>query len=1185
MSKISLDLSSLKSAGVYTIEIDESQRFDNPQITSLRLVAGFSGKGPFNRPVLLTTESQRQKLFGDIDARLEKKGCFFNRAVRTMLDNGPVLALNLLKVDDAYDGPDQVNYASLSLDAGSKNPVVKNPGVTYGEMDYLAETVDADIYETEQGDTIPFVGKTPYSSVFDRSRFWTPSDINLMQVAAAGLGISTTTGHEKSNFLNFANCGTDEISILVYKPEGLTGYDITAKDWYGGKENIPYGWIRPSDYISDYFIRVVAVKGNWTNYPVLSADSTWGNYFDQKGILKDKIMQFGQADGIQFIGSWTGVIIPDFVDRQGNYLYIKDRVNSQSETTGLLMSVNEEAMDVISYDLNGMDLATGDELGRGAWIYDYDANSEGDSDAGESEIGENGFLIDMVGHGFQNGLRKKTDTKELTEKFPSFIFDGSTGTLDSSVWYLDDAQLTEDERKQVEAIVKVVAFAEEDHTYGGTGTKKIGEDKKGDQLRLYGVYDASTNRRLDSDYSYVAMSQSAYNGFVKAQNSGTKVAEVTNALKGLKIYSADSEASTGTVQQIEPDVSNYIIKDDLADNTKYNDISVYYGSYASYSKEKKSIFNFEVAAGDVAAEVYDGDIINIEDAKPVQMGDYMVYEFTNNATTYGLDASTMDKFYIDEENGNPAVYGFAFLSYDYTSETSEDVVRNIRKAYYFNGKANTARSTDAVTLEDTDLFNGNNPVSDDALNMFIIADDREASRISVGDLVENITFYNNVGDATKYDLIPGMTKVVKKIFVTLTASNEFSYKGKRYTFNASLVTPIQTKAGKRGFWLITTVDPVLINKNGTITRQLAISNDVISHSLRFIPLKGLHISARHKPGYDANGRLSVNEGIKKIYSVLEDEGIHRGLCNENMVDYRYIVDSMSYGIDDEMGGKVYLTRLAQDRGKTTALLNAPSKKQFEMSSDPVFCDSYDATAYVRPAFSTKYIPEGGNTDMYNTHLFTLPTEDDGSKFGAAFYPHLIYRDHGTRILVPPAADISNVFARKFQGGDPYTVCAGYQGGIIRNADVVGVEYDVDKVDRDYLEPFGINSIIRENGNIMIYANQTLFQNYKSDFNKLSTRENLNTLEIACHNITKMYAFSYNTPQVRASIVQALTPVFETMKQSQALLSYTIKCDAENNTVDVQDAGVILIDYELILPGVGEKVVNRFTIKRRSELVE
>ena len=58
-----------------------------------------------------------------------------------------------------------------------------------------------------------------------------------------------------------------------------------------------------------------------------------------------------------------------------------------------------------------------------------------------------------------------------------------------------------------------------------------------------------------------------------------------------------------------------------------------------------------------------------------------------------------------------------------------------------------------------------------------------------------------------------------------------------------------------------------------------------------------------------------------------------------------------------------------------------------------------------------------------------------------------------------------------------------------------------------------------------------------------------------------------------------------MKQSQALLSYNIKCDAENNTVDIQDAGVILIDIEVILPGVGEKVVQRFTVKRRSDLVE
>ena len=287
MAKISLDLSSIKSAGIYTIEIDESMRVDLNTITALRLLVGFAGKGAFNRPVFLQNETQRLKIYGDIDTKLEKKGCWFNRFARILLDNGPILALNLLKVDDAIDGPDQVNYAALSLDAGSKNPVVKSAGITYGEYDYLADTLDAELYGTEAGDSIPFVGKTPYSSLYDRGRFWVPSEYNLQQVAATGLGVNAASGFEKSNFMNFANCGTDEISILVYKAENLTGYDITAKDWYGGAGNIPYGWIRPSDFMSDYFIRIVAVKGNWSNYPVLAADPTWGKYFDKKGIKKD----------------------------------------------------------------------------------------------------------------------------------------------------------------------------------------------------------------------------------------------------------------------------------------------------------------------------------------------------------------------------------------------------------------------------------------------------------------------------------------------------------------------------------------------------------------------------------------------------------------------------------------------------------------------------------------------------------------------------------------------------------------------------------------------------------------------------------------------------------------------------------------------------------------------------------
>ena len=524
------------------------------------------------------------------------------------------------------------------------------------------------------------------------------------------------------------------------------------------------------------------------------------------------------------------------------------------------------------------------------------------------------------------------------------------------------------------------------------------------------------------------------------------------------------------------------------------------------------------------------------------------------------------------------------MSYNFVTERSADVVQTVNGAYYFNGRKNNALITQNVDIIDSSAFYEEGtprPVSEDCLNMFIVNDEVQAARVTVGDLVQNITFYNKPGDATKYGIIPGQTKITKKIFVNVSAANQFTYMATVYTLNKD-VKLINTKTGKRGFYLFTAVDPVLIDKNNRTKRQLPISNDVISHSLRFIPLKGLHISARHRPGFDTAGRLSINEGIKKIYSVLEDSGIARGLCNENMVDYRYIVDSMSYGLDNEMGGKVYLSRLAQERGKTTALINAPSIHQFTASSDPCFCATYDTGAYVKPAFDTKYIPMGGNVDMYNTRLFSLPTEANGSKFAAVFYPHLIYRDNGRNVLVPPAADVSNTFVRKFQGGDPYAVTANMDG-IIRNQLIAGVEGNVDTYDRDNLEPFGINSIISEQGRIIIYANQTCYQTTKSDMNKLHVRENLNTLEIACQAVLKQYNFKYNTPQVRASVVTALTPILEAMKVSQALTWYTIICDESNNTPDVIDNDMCIVDIEVAMSRSMEKIVQRITLRRRSDV--
>lgn len=1181
MANVSLDLSSIKSAGVYVLEIDESQRTE-AQVTALRLLVGFAGKGPFNRPVYLQNDAQRQKLFGDIDTKLEKKGCFFNRSARTMLTTGNILALNLLKVDDSFDGPDQVNYAALSLDAGKKNPVVSAAGMAFGEIDYLAESIDKQIYGTKSGDMIPFVGKTPFSSLYDRSRFWTPSENNLMQIAAAGLGVAGNT-FEKANFLNFANCGTDEISVLVYKAENFSGYDITAKDWYGGEENIPYKWIRPSDYISDYFIRVSAFKGNWTNYPILSADSTWGKYFDNKGILKDKIYSFGQAEGITNIGSWTGCIIPDFVDKQGNYLYIKDRVNAQTESTGLLMTINEDAMEVIAYDLNGMDVETGQEIGTGCWIYDYDSNSEGESEAGESAIGSNGFLIDMVGHTFQDGISKKVENRQLNTSFINTIFDNNAGTLElnSSVFYLDDSSVDLGAESVTNlTTVKVPSFASSNMN-GVLATN-------GNPLFLYGVYDTSTNRRLKNEYCYVAMDASSYNA-----NSTN-----TERIKSLVAYNAKGNPSTGSRNTIgaATNAANLRLKKDMTDNTLYVDTSVLFGNYAAYANNSSAIYIFSVQSGAKGSEVVDSQIFDWDDLvdTSVQIGDNpentsLGKTFSYNATKYYVVAPTAAnqpaKFFVDEETGAAETFGVNFLSYNYVSDNREEVVCNVRNAFYFNGKTNVAEDDfTPVQLVDSSLFNGNNPVTDETLNMFIVCDEQEAGDITVGDFVNNITFNNNTGEATKYGLIPGITRIIQKIWVNLTANNQFTYKNKIYTYNNNVAPCIKTKTGKRGFYLYTAVDPVLIDNGHVVIRQLPISNTAISKSLRFIPLKGLHISARHRPGFDSNGRINIEAGIEKIYSVLEEKGIRRALMNTNTLDYRYIVDSMSFGINAELGGKRYLSALAMDRGMTTALLNAPSKTQFQNSRDPYFTDTFNEAQAPVPAFDLEHVVAGGNPDMYSTKVFSLPTEDDGSKFAACFYPHLLYRDNNHTIIVPPAADISNTFQRKFQGGNPYAITANLDGIIYNSGGyLVGVEDDLGTEDRDCLEPFGINPIIREQGRILIYGNQTCYQNTISDYNKLHVRENLNTMEREINVVLKSFVFKYNNDQTRAALVTQITPIMEALRTSGVLASYTLKCDAENNTADVLEHDAMVVDIEVWMNHGCEKIIQRIRVKKLSDL--
>lgn len=776
----SLNYNDYRSAGIYFIEQDNSV-IESVDAESLRLAVGFSKTGPFNVPVFLNSVADAEKYFGKTDTKLERKGSFFQRSLNTLVKQSPVFALNLLPVDST----DKSEMAQLSVQANRKNE------------DPMAK---------------------PYRDYFDRTRFW---HVSADKVLAQSLNGSS---YDKGNILNIANTSTNDFTVFVRKAENVRGYNITARDFYGSEDSIPYSWINPSDYLCDYFLQVFVVKGLWKDYATLSKDPYWSTYFNADGLKKNMVNKFLNLEAITVLGNWTGIIIPNFYAKNGDYESLIPQINQTSEQTGFVASLNEELLEEL----------------------------ESTNPAAEE------WGVDLVGHSLSSG--------------------------------------------------------------------------------------------------------STFTGFL------------------------------------------------------------------SYPAKEGVI-----------------------------------------GTTLKVSAIEGPSFYID-------------------SSTVEQA--------------------------------------------------------TINDLIE--------GENSK------LVRVIKKQYTT-DPSGKTSFK---YTCSGNVKT---AEAGE--------------TKEGT-TELSVVKHTPITEmydSLAGICLKGLELSNKHMPGFDETGVADLEAGIEKIYKMLTDDGIKRGLCNEDLISFRYIIDTMGGGKAAGLGGKKYLSMLAKEVGSCTAIISYPSISYLADSTQPIFYDTANGQSY--GDFDSAFIPTGGNPDAIGAGTVSIPGEDEGAKYCGVFAPYLKYTEGSKTILVPPAADVANAYMRKFiTAGDPYVTVAN-TNGILSNSAISGVEYQFDKTDRDNIEPYGINPIIYRNGNVMIYGDKTAYQDVISDYNYLHVREILNTIEIEVRAILHPYIFKYNNAETRAEIVRKVTPILQSMQDAGALYSFEIQMDENNNTAEVIERSYGILDIGVQMGKNLEKIVTRIKVNR------
>ena len=307
-------LAKIKSSGIYRFVWDKSQ-VPPQQAETLRLVIGYSEKGPFNTPVYVESVNEFTEIYGNISKRLERKGVYFHRIAQQALQSGPILALNLKNFDDSQT----IKYVNFDWNSTPSG----DPGTT-----------------------------KPVKNVFNTNRFWTldpDSMVNNLNISGA-------------SYVTIAATDTDSnaCSIFIRKtnPESYTGIKLST--WYAtyGGEVPEYLSSKLDTDLSEYFVEIYVFRGKFTTE--LCKSDAFKKYFDEDstnlksdyknafGETGDALIDLANDPNSKFIGSYVGSTIPYFKDANGNYISIDLLFNADNNKHKMLMKMDDGVLNTNS---------------------------------------------------------------------------------------------------------------------------------------------------------------------------------------------------------------------------------------------------------------------------------------------------------------------------------------------------------------------------------------------------------------------------------------------------------------------------------------------------------------------------------------------------------------------------------------------------------------------------------------------------------------------------------------------------------------------------------------------------------------------------------------------------------------------------------------------------------------------
>ena len=319
-------LAKIKSSGMYRFTFDKSQ-IPAAAAETMRLVIGYSDKGPFNNPVYIDNKQDFINLFGNINKRLEKKGVFFHRLALQALSAGPILALNLkpFKNNGGEDGTME-QLKCVSFDA--------------------VDVVDAAAIETRSMDVI---------KLFDRNRFW-KIDADQLPDRIADATISD------AKYINIAATDVKDLSCSIFirkcHPSTVKSYNVSVRDWYKNAsiEMPEYLEGHEDEMIADFFAEIYVFRGEFTD-ALIGENGALKAYFKNGSLTDEYTNRFGEpSDALaaladdpnsNFLGVYRGCLLPYFTDANGQYVSLDMLFNADKESHKMIMKLNDAIIDEV----------------------------------------------------------------------------------------------------------------------------------------------------------------------------------------------------------------------------------------------------------------------------------------------------------------------------------------------------------------------------------------------------------------------------------------------------------------------------------------------------------------------------------------------------------------------------------------------------------------------------------------------------------------------------------------------------------------------------------------------------------------------------------------------------------------------------------------------------------------------